>query len=79
VTAMADEWRVFLNSPLGAAVGFAAGSLVVYTIVIGFPIATEQKGALSCPVGWTAKLQTIILRAWKLMRHSASVSGMDDN
>jgi hypothetical protein len=31
---MSDEWRVFLNSPLGAVVGFAAGSLVVYAVVI---------------------------------------------
>jgi len=32
--AMSDEWRVFLNSPLGAVVGFAAGSLVVYAVAI---------------------------------------------
>jgi hypothetical protein len=31
---MSDEWQVFLNSPLGAVVGFAAGSLVVYAVVI---------------------------------------------
>jgi hypothetical protein len=31
---MSDEWRVFLNSPLGAALGFAVGSLVVYAVFI---------------------------------------------
>jgi hypothetical protein len=31
---MSDEWRVFLNSPLGVVVGFTAGSLVVYAVAI---------------------------------------------
>jgi hypothetical protein len=31
---MEDSMRAFLNSPLGAALGFAAGTLLVYGVIV---------------------------------------------